>query len=34
MVSYEELFMLLSLLIAVANLVFNICKHIFSAKKK
>ena len=34
MVTFEELFLLLSLLVAVANFVFILCKHIFETKKK
>ncbi len=34
MVTYEALFMLLSLLISLSTLVFYMCEHIFNTKKK
>ncbi len=34
MVTFEELLLLLGLLVAVADFVFVVCKHIFETKKK
>ncbi len=34
MVTWEELLLLSGLLVAIADFVFNVCKHIFKTKKE